>query len=213
MNPGSTRYWHHWASQSSGQRSVGLAWHYRHGTAVGTLFTLNCMERLSDVLLKLWSGVYWPTAVQCSPCFVKPQLQAQDKRSVSFFPAHTKFTSVCPTTLLISLPHVNIPFSMVVSGVGLVRGSVWRVRPSISTCLQLYSPEHSWPVACILMDFPVIAVCLVLLKEEHARWCNIRSLRWGSRAQFDWIAYSTHFDLQKENSNSGLRWFKNYIRL
>jgi hypothetical protein len=70
-----------------------------------------------------WSGVYWPTAVQRSPCFVKPQ-QAQDKQSVSSLPAHRKFTSVCTITLLISLPPVIIPFSMVVCGVGLVRGSV-----------------------------------------------------------------------------------------
>jgi hypothetical protein len=29
---------------------VGLAIHYRHVTAVSTMFTLNCLERLSDVL-------------------------------------------------------------------------------------------------------------------------------------------------------------------
>ena len=51
-------------------------------------------------------------------------LQARDKRSVSSLPAHTKFTSACPITLLISLPPVIIPFSMVVCGVGLLRGSV-----------------------------------------------------------------------------------------
>ena len=43
-----------WASQSIVfSVLVGLAKYFYHGTAVGTLFTLNCLERMSDVLLKL----------------------------------------------------------------------------------------------------------------------------------------------------------------
>jgi hypothetical protein len=49
---------------------AGTVRHYRHVTAVGTLFTINCLELLPDVLLKMLSGVYWPTAGKYSPCLV-----------------------------------------------------------------------------------------------------------------------------------------------
>ena len=78
-----------------------------HVIAMSTLLTLNCQERLSDMLLNL--------------CIVKPQLQARDKRFVSSLPAHTKFTSVCPITLPISRPPDILPFIMIrcVAVVGL----------------------------------------------------------------------------------------------
>ena len=58
------------------------------------------------------SQTLYYTLAYHSPCFVKPQLQARDKRSVSSLHAHPNVTIACLITLLISLTPVTLPFSL-----------------------------------------------------------------------------------------------------
>ena len=161
-NPAPTRYWHHWASQSSGQCS---GWAGQTTTVTKQLWASCLLSLAWSVCLmcslncdKVCTGLPRSSTLRASWSHM---LQARDKRSVSSLPAHTKFTSACPITLLISLPPVIIPFSMMVCDVGLLRGSVCEgcdhPLDPVYNCIAL-----STAVPLLLVDFPISAVCLLL---------------------------------------------------
>ena len=122
--------------------------------------------------------MYWPTVVQCSPCFVKPHASGT-RQAVCLLPSCTHEVHFCLSNYPPDFsPTCHFPHQYGGLRCGVTaRQCVWRVRPSIGSCLQLYSPEHSCPVAtrglpCISgLSVTILDYYKIKIKEQDSP-CN-----------------------------------------